>query len=163
MEEKINNPIPDDVYAQAMEKIKSAATDLKPYLLALTADERKKLPKMSDGTEPFVDKSMDYTTTNPEFKPAYVSAEKFSVDMDTREKTRKLMNPLDQLLSDLNDTCTQSGSEAYSAALGYYNSVKQAAKMSVPGSKPIYDDLKKRFEKGSNGNNKDDNSNSPEV
>ena len=47
MEEKINTPIPDDVYAQAMEKIKSAATDLKPYLIALTSDERKKLPKMS--------------------------------------------------------------------------------------------------------------------
>jgi hypothetical protein len=40
-----------------------------------------------------------------------------------------------------------SGSEAYTAALAYYNSVKQAAKMNVPNAKSIYKDLKQRFEK----------------
>jgi hypothetical protein len=38
-----------------------------------------------------------------------------------------------------------AGSEAYIAALAYYNSVKQAAKMNVPGARAIYDDLSKRF------------------
>ena len=40
-----------------------------------------------------------------------------------------------------------AGSEAYIASLSYYNSVKMAAKLNVPGAKPIYDDLKKRFTK----------------
>lgn len=40
-----------------------------------------------------------------------------------------------------------AGSEAYSAALTYYNTVKQANNMNIPGAKVIYEDLKKRFEK----------------
>jgi len=38
-----------------------------------------------------------------------------------------------------------AGSEAYVAALSFYNSVKQAAKLNVPEAKTIYEDLKKRF------------------
>lgn len=61
---------------------------------------------------------------------------------------------MQQLVLNLDDTTTQAGSESYTAALTYYNSVKQAAKLSVPGSKAIYEDLRKRF--ASNGNRKTD-------
>jgi hypothetical protein len=54
---------------------------------------------------------------------------------------------VDQLCTQLDDTVMMSGSEAYTAALAYYNSVKQAAKMNVPNAKSIYKDLKQRFEK----------------
>ena len=150
MDNKINAPIPGELFTQALEKINSAATDLKPYLIALTTSQRRKIPKMADGTEPFVTKALDYSGTNPEFTPPFTNAEDFSTDLDTRSKAKQLINPLEQLLSDLTDTSLQAGSEAYVAALSYYNSVKQAAKMSIPGSKPIYEDLKQRFEKGSN-------------
>jgi len=53
------------------------------------------------------------------------------------------------LCDNLPDTEMLSGSEAYVAALTYYNSVKQAAKMNVPSAKAIYEDLRKRFEKPS--------------
>lgn len=39
-----------------------------------------------------------------------------------------------------------AGSEAYAAALSYYNSVKMASKLNVNGAKAIYEDLRKRFE-----------------
>jgi len=32
--------------------------------------------------------------------------------------------------------------ESYINALSYYNSIKQAAKMDIPGAKSIYEDLK---------------------
>ncbi len=38
-----------------------------------------------------------------------------------------------------------SGSEAYTAALQYYNFVKQADKNNVPAAKPVYEDLAQRF------------------
>ena len=47
----------------------------------------------------------------------------------------------------LDDTTMEAGAESYANSLSYYNSVKQAAKMNVPGAKAIYDDLKKRFER----------------
>ena len=40
---------------------------------------------------------------------------------------------------------TLSGSEAYVASLAFYNSVKQAAKINIPGAKAISEDLKLRF------------------
>jgi hypothetical protein len=40
---------------------------------------------------------------------------------------------------------TLSGSEAYVASLAFYNSVKQAARINVPGAKAIAEDLKLRF------------------
>ena len=50
------------------------------------------------------------------------------------------------------DTISCQRAEAYVVALGNYNSVKQAAKMDVPGAKGIYEDLRKRFEKAKTGN-----------
>jgi hypothetical protein len=52
----------------------------------------------------------------------------------------------------LDDTVMEAGGESYVNALSYYNSVKQVAKMNVPGAKSIHDDLKKRFEKTKSGN-----------
>jgi TolA-binding protein len=41
-----------------------------------------------------------------------------------------------------------AGSEAYQAALVFYNSVKFAAAQGVSGAKAVYDELKKRFPGG---------------
>ena len=58
-----------------------------------------------------------------------------------------LARPIEQLNRTLEDTIILAGSEAYVASLAYYNSVKQAAKMNVPGALPIQDDLSKRFDR----------------
>jgi hypothetical protein len=41
---------------------------------------------------------------------------------------RVLLNKLEQLTREIEDTIMLSGSEAFTQALSYYNSVKQAAK-----------------------------------
>jgi hypothetical protein len=38
-----------------------------------------------------------------------------------------------------------SGSEAYQAALIFYNSVKMATRQDIPGAKAVYEELRKRF------------------
>ena len=45
----------------------------------------------------------------------------------------------------MEDSMTQAGSEAYVAALAFYQSVKGAAKAKVPGADAIYNDLNSRF------------------
>jgi hypothetical protein len=52
------------------------------------------------------------------------------------------------MCDNLRDTQMLAGSDAYTAALAYYNSVKQAAKMNVPNAKTIQEELGKRFERG---------------
>ena len=52
--------------------VKIISSTLTPYLVAFTPDECKTLPKMSDGTLPFVKKAQEYATTNPSFVPPYI-------------------------------------------------------------------------------------------
>ncbi|WP_163717045.1 hypothetical protein [Mangrovibacterium lignilyticum] len=61
MDNKIDFKIPDEVAAEALQHIINAATVLKPYLIALNAEERKTIPKVSDGTSPFVLKTLEFS------------------------------------------------------------------------------------------------------
>jgi len=124
-------------------------TTLAPYVLALTPDQRMQLPKMGDSTVPFVSKVMDYATSDPQFTPPYMDVPELKKDFDAVQALLPILRTVDQLEDNINDTTMMAGSEAYIAALSYYNSVKMAAKMNIPGAKAIYDDLKKRFEKKS--------------
>ncbi len=52
MENKINQEVPEEVITEVKAKIAEIKASLKPYLIALSPQERKNLPKMGDGTEP---------------------------------------------------------------------------------------------------------------
>ena len=145
MENKIDYLIPDEVITDVTQKLSEIQTALKPYLIALTPDERQARPKMSDGTSPFVQKCLEFCDSDPQFAPPYLDVEGFQNDMADWNKLMSVYYPIQQLAQNLDDTTLEAGSESYAAALTYYNSVKQAAKLSIPGSKPIYNDLKQRF------------------
>jgi len=132
---------------KVLEALKLIDTTLKPYLVALTNDERKSKLKMGDRTTPFVEKVTEYVKSNPEFVPNYMNINNLEVDFKAVNDLTYVLRPSEQLSSMLNDTVLQCGSEAYSNALIYYNSVKQAAKNNVPNAKIIFDDLKKRFDR----------------
>ncbi len=130
---------------KVLDAFKTIESILKPYLIALTPEERKQMPKMSDKTLPFVEKTLDYAQSNPQFAPAYMSVSELKIDMDAVAVLTQIYRPIEQLSEGINGTVMLAGSEAYIAALAYYNSVKQAAKMNIPGARPIYEDLSKRF------------------
>src|SRR5690554_3399696 len=124
-------------------------TTLSPYLKALKPEERRKLLKMNDRTEPFVSKVMDYSATSPQFVPPYMEMQEIEYDWEAVQQLIPVLRAVSQLQSNLSDTVMLAGSESYVAALSYYNSVKMAAKMNVPDAKVIYEDLRKRFERPS--------------
>ncbi len=129
------------------DSLRAVQETLTPYLVALTAEERKNLPKMSDRTTPFVEKALSYAQANPSISPLFLNVEEFKVDLEAVYQLTELLRTVDQLSDLLNDTVLLAGSEAYEAALTFYSSAKQAAKINVPGAKGIADDLSKRFEK----------------
>lgn len=141
--------IPEADVTEINAAIETLKTKLQPYLIALTPEDRKLLPKMSDKTIPFVDKALDYAQNSPQFAPQYMNVPEMKIDLDALNTLTEFYRPLEQIISGLDDTMMLSGSEAYIAALSYYNSVKMAAKMNVPAAKPIYDDLKERFNRKS--------------
>lgn len=133
-------------YSAAQKKLQEVEEILKPYLVDLTPEERKAMPKMSDRSAPFVEKVNEYANTNPELGPAYLDIEELEVDIQSVRDLNQLAQQVHKLRSGLGDTVMRAGSEAYVASLAYYNSVKGAAKLNVPGAKLVYDDLKAHFE-----------------
>lgn len=145
MDNKIDFSIPEEVVSEVSSKLTDVVKLLKPFLIALTPTERHDLPKMSDGTLPFVQKCLDYCQSHPEFAPAYTNFNALIEDMKVYQQLIPIYRLILPLENKLNDTTMQAGAESYITALSYYNSVKQAAKYDVPGAKAIYEDLKKRF------------------
>lgn len=139
--------IPPEVLTEVQTAVNMIKTKLQPYLVALTPEERHEIPKMSDKTVPFVEKTLNYAETSPEFAPPYMKVDEMKIDIVAVNNLKSILNPITQIESTIDDTVMISGSEAYVAALSYYNSVKLASKMDIPNAKPIYDDLKQRFTK----------------
>ncbi len=149
MENRISIDIPEADILAVKAALQQVQTILAPYVIALTPEQRKTIPKMSDGTEPFVEKVMDYSVSNVQFLPPFVDQDELQKDWKAVSGLLPLLRMVDQIQDNLGDTTMLAGSEAYIGALSYYNSVKQAAKVNVPDAKAIYEDLRKRFEKRS--------------
>ncbi len=147
METRIHFNIPNEVVKEATQLITNSITVLKPWLIALTPTERQTIPKMSDKTFPFVEKTLDYSVSAPQFAPPYMDVTELTNDMKVFDQLNPLLRLATALKDGLDDTRMMAGGESYINALSYYNSIKQATKMDVPGAKSIYEDLKKRFVK----------------
>lgn len=149
MENTVNFNIPDEVIAEVSEGLAIIVERLQPYLIALTPQQRHDIPKMNDGTFPFVEKSLAYAQSSPQFAPPYMDVEALFMDMKVHGQLTPLLRTVTQLFNGLDDTTMEAGAQSFVNALSYYNSVKLAAKSNVPGAKAIYEDLKKRFERKS--------------
>ncbi len=119
---------------------------LLPFLISLSPAERKALPKISSASAFFVEDALTAASADPAFMPPYVSVSELGEDLALFKQLQKVIAPLAALAASATDTTTAAGSEAYVAALSYYNSVKRAAKDGAPGAQVIYERLKKRFE-----------------
>lgn len=126
--------------------IETLKIKLLPHLLALTIDEKMHLAKMKDKTIAFVTKAYEHGMQNPKLVPNYVDFTELKKDLDAVELLRQLLYPLEEIAQNTEDTMTVAGSEAYTAALAFYDSVKVAAKAGVPGAMTIVNDLKVRFD-----------------
>ena len=137
--------IPQNILDEVKQKISESIALLNPYIVSLTPEERSDLAKLGDKTLAFVEKTKSHSTDNPQLRPAYFNPDEFAVDYNDFSNLRPLLNQVEQLLHNIEDTMMLAGSEAYIASLSFYNSAKDAAKRDVPGAKAVYDDLKVRF------------------
>lgn len=147
MENKTDITLPEAIAAQAEQYLNNALELLKPYLIALSAAERQAIPKMSDKTQPFVEKTIAYSESSPQFVPPYLNVDSLKNDMKLYTQLVPLYRLVKQLGNGLDDTSVKAGAACYAQALSYYNSVKQGSRMDVPGAKAIVEDMSKRFVK----------------
>ncbi|MDR1678719.1 MAG: hypothetical protein LBR81_02970 [Prevotellaceae bacterium] len=145
MENKHSEAIPAEVLAEVQKKIDEVAAALAPYIINLTSEQRHDMSKMGDKSLAFVSKALELAGQNPALCPGYLNTAAFGIDMSDATKLLVLDNSLQQLQQAIDDTSMVAGSEAYQAALVFYNSVKEAASKNVTGAKAVYEELKVRF------------------
>lgn len=142
---QISLVMPDEVVAGAKQHFTDAAQIVSPFLMNLTPEEIKELPKMGDKSYSFVTKALEYMKIPGTPIPSYLNVAELEVDLKGYDTIRQVLQTVMPTIDMLNDSMTLSGSEAYVAVLAYYNYIKGAAKSNVPGAQTIYDDLSARF------------------
>lgn len=149
MENKVSIVIPPADLQAIKDAIAVLVAKLDPNLVSLTLEERKSLNKMGEASRPFVEKVVDYVETNPEFISPFNKVEEMEKDWKLINQLGPLYNTLNQIVTNLDDTLMEAGAEVLDQANIYYASVQQAVKANMPNSKPVYEDLRVRYEKRS--------------
>jgi len=137
--------IPEADMAEITAAIGTLKSKLLPALRVLSPDEKGGLAKMGDKTVSFVQKSLEHCTANPELAPQFLDVTEFASDVRAVESLRGIYGPMSQITDALGDTMILAGSDAYAAALVFYNSVRTAQKSNVVKAGTIFDDLSTRF------------------
>ncbi|MDR1606515.1 MAG: hypothetical protein LBS41_05320 [Streptococcaceae bacterium] len=149
MQTKHQTQIPDYVLEEVQDMINKANALLAPYQVVMTPKERLRLPRMGNKTLSFVAKALDYAQQYPQYCPTYLNLSDFVIDMADATKLRRVLIISQQLSATLDNTVVVSGSEAFQAALIFYQAIKAAANQGVPGAKEVYLELKERFPQAS--------------
>jgi hypothetical protein len=141
-----------NIPAADLEEIKAAIavlkTKLQPHLKDLTPQDRQELPKMGDKTSAFVQKALEYGQQYPDLVPSYLDLQAFAIDVQAIVLLREMAQGLVPLTDALEDSLMLSGSEAYQAALLFYNNAKNAAKAKMTNAASVAEDLSARFPGG---------------
>lgn len=130
-----------------LQDIKTALTAIEtklPFLVHLSAEERRKLFKMGNKSLAFVSNSLTAAQSNPEILPASFSLDEFVSDYHLATALNEVHLRLQQLTEKVDDTLMAVNSEAMHSSLTVYDYVKTAAKK-TPGLKAIADQLGERF------------------
>ena len=143
-----SQPITATVSDADVAAIKAAIATIQqklPFLISLTPDERKSLPKSGPGSLSFVENAQAAADNNPTILPGSFDATGFGSHVDLFAVLTDVNTSIAQLASEVDDTRMAVGSEAMNEARSVYEYVKSAAK-TTPGLKPVADQLGERFQ-----------------
>lgn len=114
-----------------------------PFLLDLTTEERRSLPKLGDKSRAFVSKALEVATQNQDFLPRSFDLDEMREDVLLFEAMYPILLALMQLQELIDDTYVAVGSEAYAASLLVYNYAKASGKGA--GLDAVVDEMGRRF------------------
>ncbi|MBE9011748.1 hypothetical protein IQ250_16205 [Pseudanabaenaceae cyanobacterium LEGE 13415] len=123
----------------AIETIKQAL----PFLVSLSADERKTMPRAGDRGRGFMLNCCDAAQKYADCLPRSFDTAEMQKDLRLIEDLYPILIALRELNSLVDDTYFTAQSEAYVAALKVYDAVKSHD--DLPGMKVTVDELKRQF------------------
>jgi len=119
-----------------------------PFLITLTAAERKSTYKTGPNSLSFVENAQQAAVDNPGILPGTFNTPEFTSDVNLFATMTAINTMVAQVASSIDDTRLAVGGEAMTEATQVYNYVKTAA-ATTPGLKPLADQLGQRFQKAS--------------
>ena len=140
-----------EVQQQIIERFQEIK-NLMPFLINLTPEDRRGLPKMGPKSRAFVDQGLVTAEQNPGILPRNFDLEEYRHQIEQLRLLEPIVLMSEQVNSLMEDSFTGMGSDCYSHTLVVYQVSKMAGKGS--GLDPHLDSLAKRFARRSPG--KDD-------
>lgn len=143
-----SNRISATLAAGAITAINGAIATIRtnlPFLMSLTPEERKKLPKLGDGRVALLEDALPLMVANPDLVPSYTQIAEVTKDGDLRDALDPIFNSIATLCQDVEDTEMIVGSELYNAIRGFYLNCREAAKRGVATAQAVVDVLAKYF------------------
>ncbi len=119
-----------------------------PFLVNLTAAERKTIFKTGPDSLSFVTNALTAAQDNPTILPVSFSTAAFQRDVDLFTVLTELGTLASSVASQIDDTRLAVGGEAMQQANQVYTYIKAAAK-ATPGLKPVAAQLGERFQRAS--------------
>jgi hypothetical protein len=137
-----NNP---DVPQATIDQINAVLNELKNILdnfaQHLRSLDRMRLNGVGIKKLGFIERSYELSLENAEFLPHYLTLERFGTDIQYFMDFRSLVDLTDQVREKLWNITIQSADIAYTDALEFYASVREAAKRRVDAAETIYHEL----------------------
>ncbi|MBN2093501.1 hypothetical protein JW964_28005 [candidate division KSB1 bacterium] len=150
----MDNKVSAELAQQALEEILKGINQITqnlPFLITLTTDEKKSLPKFGDKSVAFVKRSYELAQQHKNILPASFELAEMGRDINLYEKLYSIQQPLRTLFEKIEDTLQELGAESYSSALYIYALIKMHKDIGDIATE-TFDDLAKRFIKKSSSN-----------
>ena len=99
-----------------------------PFLIDLSAEDRRSLPKMGERSRGFVSQALEVAAQNEDILPRSFEVAEMRKDVELAAALLPIITALSQLVELIEDTSMAVGSEAYAAALVVYQSARSNGK-----------------------------------
>ena len=141
-----NNPdVPEATINQLNSDLNDIKSILDDYSQHLRALDRKRLNGVGMRKLGFIEHAYEVALENGEFLPHYLTLDRFGNDIHYFVEFQALTTLCDQIREKLWNITLQSADIAYTDALEFYASVREAAKRRVDAAETIYNDLSTFF------------------
>ncbi|MBV8856872.1 MAG: hypothetical protein JOZ02_08090 [Acidobacteria bacterium] len=102
-----------------------------PFLIDLTPEERRALPRYGDKSRGFIEQALQVAEQNPGVLPSTFDVGEMRNDLELLTALSSVQTGLAQLMELVDDTVLAAGSDAYAAALIVYQFARAAGKGSA--------------------------------
>jgi len=143
-----NNPgVPEEVITHLNRELSELKDILDGYAQHLRSLDRKRLNGVGIKKLGFIERAYELALENGEFLPHYLTLDRFGEDIEYFMDFRSITDLVSQIREQLWNITIQSADIAYTDALEFYSSVREASKRRVDAAETLFAALSPFFKR----------------